>query len=186
MFFVCGKHKVIISGQKCEWYFIYWTLLNNLWTPFYIYKYILTFKAMNNSVPWQRDLASMQNRKWRCVWSGFFSSSLEQKEHKCYEQKNTGEIWTIWNLKYIISKSSPKQCNWELIECHCRPILKLLDVFESVVAVTMKVSLFFCSNSGLNLYAIEGTNERTSKSHWKYLKMKKFYNKSSKFYKSKR
>lgn len=37
MFFVCRKHKVIISGQKCKWYFIYWTLLNNLWTPFYIY-----------------------------------------------------------------------------------------------------------------------------------------------------
>lgn len=34
--FVCRKHKVIISGQKCKWYFIYWTLLNNLWTPFYI------------------------------------------------------------------------------------------------------------------------------------------------------
>lgn len=51
---------------------------------------------------------------------------------------------------------------WEMIECHCRPTLELLDVFESVVAVTMKVS-----NSGLNLYENEGTNERTATGHWK-------------------
>lgn len=51
---------------------------------------------------------------------------------------------------------------WEMIECHCRPTLELLDIFASVVAVTMKVS-----NSGLILYENEGTNERTATGHWK-------------------
>lgn len=36
------------------------------------------------------DSVSMQNR---CFWSGFFFlPSLEQKEHKCYEQKTLEEF----------------------------------------------------------------------------------------------
>lgn len=104
MFFVCRKHKVIISGQKCKWYFIYWTLLNNLWTPFYIYIniYILTFKAMNNSQCFPTsDLVSMQNR--RCFWSGFsfFSPSLERRSRNILNTKQNTENWTIEKFEGI-------------------------------------------------------------------------------------
>lgn len=61
---------------------------------------------------------------------------------------------------------------WKMIECYCIPILKLLGVFDSVVGCDYE-GLCFCSNSGLNLYENEGTNERTATDHWKCLKMKK-------------
>lgn len=59
-----------------------------------------------------------------------------------------------------------------MIECHCRPTLELLGVFESVVECDYE-GLCFCSNSGLNLYENEGTNERTATGHWKCFEMKK-------------
>lgn len=64
------------------------------------------------------------------------------------------------------------QCIWGMIECHCRPIPELLSVFESVVGCDYE-GLCFGSNSGLNLYENEGTNERTATGHWKCLEMKK-------------
>jgi len=63
---------------------------------------------------------------------------------------------------------------WEMIACHCRAILELLGVSESVVGVTE--GLCFCANPGLNLYDNEGTNERTATGHWTCLEMKKSLN----------
>lgn len=47
---------------------------------------------MNNSVLCQKGLGLHAKQKMKMHSEGFFFSSPEQKEHKSYEQRNTGEI----------------------------------------------------------------------------------------------
>lgn len=152
----------ILSTEHC------WIIYEHLFI--YKYIYILTFKAMSNCqcfLTSELGLRAKQKMFLECFFPPHWSRRSINVMNK--KKKNTGDIWTTETFKGM-NETVRWGDDWMSLQTNTWATGR---VFFNQKWLWRWRSLFFCSNSGLNLCENEGTDGRTATGYWKCFKMKK-------------